>query len=498
MRREEHALRPDQQGRIEASAKDRSQSNRRRGARWLAFLKHLTGLDRAIAFTVTARFWSAIAGIATVSLIARFLTPSEQGYYYTFYNLVALQVVFELGFSFVVLQLAAHERAQLTFLPDGRIEGNPIAHARLASVLQTSMRWYFVSGLLMGASLIPAGLYFFRSHQSTGAPVAWRIPWCLLVLAATLAFQVDPLFSFLEGCGYITQVAQRRLAQAMVGNLLAWTAMIVHRGLYAPAMVVLGQVSIAVAILFSTKLRRIIKSLMSFPVREHFVGWRSEIWPFQWKIAVSWLCGYFIFALFNPVLFAYQGPVVAGKMGMSLSISSAAAGIAIAWMNTKASPFGNLVARGDFAALDRLYFRTLLQSTALLLAGGTVLFLVVLVIIHRVPRFAVRILPPWAIAMLILTTAMNHIVTSEALYLRAHKREPFLGLSVTIAVLLGSATFLLGRYSGANAVVVGYFCIGGVISSLAGSFIFVAKRREWHRTNTQSQIRELQELRADD
>jgi len=50
-------------------------------------------------------------------VIARFLTPSEQGYYYTFNSLVALQIVFELGFSFVILQLAAHERAQLSFLP---------------------------------------------------------------------------------------------------------------------------------------------------------------------------------------------------------------------------------------------------------------------------------------------------------------------------------------------------------------------------------------------
>src|ERR1017187_5170515 len=115
---------------------------------WQDKLKRWTGLDRAIAFTVLARFWSSFAGMVTVLLIARFLSPNEQGYYYTFFSLVALQIVFELGFSFVVLQLAAHERAQLTFLPDGRVEGNPVAHARLASVLQMSVRWYSIAGLL--------------------------------------------------------------------------------------------------------------------------------------------------------------------------------------------------------------------------------------------------------------------------------------------------------------------------------------------------------------
>src|SRR5271155_4315180 len=147
-------------------------------------LKHWIGLDWAIAFTVMARFWSASAGIVTVMLIARFLTPKEQGYYYTFSSLVALQIVFELGFSFVVLQLAAHERAQLTFLPDGRVEGNAIAHSRLASVLQKSVRWYSVAAVLMAAVLLPVGFYFFTTHRHEGVDVAWKLPWCFVVIAA--------------------------------------------------------------------------------------------------------------------------------------------------------------------------------------------------------------------------------------------------------------------------------------------------------------------------
>ena len=71
------------------------------------------GIDRAIGFTILARGWASVAGLVTVALIARFLSPSEQGYYYTFGSLIALQIVFELGFSFVILQMASHERAHL-------------------------------------------------------------------------------------------------------------------------------------------------------------------------------------------------------------------------------------------------------------------------------------------------------------------------------------------------------------------------------------------------
>src|ERR1700686_5314339 len=103
--------------------------------------RHVLGLDRAVGFTVLARFWGSAAGLGTLLLIARFLSPAEQGYYYTFGSLVAMQMIFELGFSFVILQLASHERAQLSISSNYKISGDTIAHARLPSVVQKSVSW---------------------------------------------------------------------------------------------------------------------------------------------------------------------------------------------------------------------------------------------------------------------------------------------------------------------------------------------------------------------
>ena len=99
-------------------------------------IAHLVGLDRAIAYTVLARGWAGVSGLITVALIARRLSPAEQGYYYTFGSLVALQIVFELGFSVVILQLATHEVAHLTIDASDRIFGPDAAHSRLASILR--------------------------------------------------------------------------------------------------------------------------------------------------------------------------------------------------------------------------------------------------------------------------------------------------------------------------------------------------------------------------
>src|SRR5262245_11492499 len=98
---------------------------------WIQRLKHILGLDRAVGYTALARGVQILGSTITVLLILRFLTPVQQGYYYTLLSLASLQIVFELGFSFVVLQMAAHESVHLTLHADGRIEGDPVAQGRL-------------------------------------------------------------------------------------------------------------------------------------------------------------------------------------------------------------------------------------------------------------------------------------------------------------------------------------------------------------------------------
>ena len=445
-----------------------------------AKLNHWTGLDRAIGFAVMARVWAALAGVVMVLLIARFLSLNEQGYYYTFYSLVALQVLFELGFFYVVLQLAAHELARLTIAPDGRIKGDPVAHSRLASVLQKCVRWYSIAAVLMVATLLPAGLYFFSKNQHTDASVAWKGPWCLLVVAAAITFQLDPVTAFVEGCGFISDMARMRLVQGLVGSTLAWTAMVTHHGLYSPAMMIVGMGSVQIAFLSGPTLRHLLTGLLRHHVSGNGIRWRQEVWPFQWRIAITWTSSYLISLLFNPVVFMFRGPIEAGRMGMSINITAAIGAVGIAWVSTKASPMGNLVARGEIAKLDKLFFRTLWQSTVLLATGAAGLYLCLVIGGHRFPKLAMRVLPPWALGLLLVTTLMNHVLFTEALYLRAHKREPFLVQALVVLIIIVTSTLLLAKFWGADGVAVGYFLFGGLLSLAWRTQIFNASRREWY------------------
>ena len=58
------------------------------------FLRKI-GVDGAIFYSSLARVVQASTGIITVFFIARFLTGVEQGFYYTFGSILAIQVFFD-------------------------------------------------------------------------------------------------------------------------------------------------------------------------------------------------------------------------------------------------------------------------------------------------------------------------------------------------------------------------------------------------------------------
>ena len=442
------------------------------------WLRHALGIDRAIGFTILARGWASMAGLVTVALIARFLSRAEQGYYYTFGSLIALQIVFELGFSFVILQMASHERAHLTISPDGVISGDTVAHARLASVLQKTVRWYTAAAVLLAAFLLTAGSHFFGAHQQAGDHVSWRFPWYAAALAATLTFQLDAILSFMEGCGFVHNVARLRFAQAATGSSLAWLALAAHHGLFAPAMIIAGNAAVASIWLF--RRRRLLLPLLLHSPGPHRIHWMTEVWPFQWRIAVSWLCGYFIYQLFTPVLFAYRGAVEAGQMGMSLSLAGALQSIAVSWINTKAAPFGALIARKEYSSLDALFFGALRQSAGVFAVGAFLVWAAALYLNLAHVRFAQRLLDPVALGLLLLATLINVVIFGEAIYLRAHKQEKFLIPSIVGAILTACSTYFLGKHYGALGMTSGNLMIGLLMGLPSATFILIRYRRIWH------------------
>lgn len=439
-------------------------------------IRSAMGLDGAVAYTFLARVVNIAGSTGTVLLIVRFLNPVEQGYYYTLLSLVSLQMVFELGFSFVIQQLAAHECIHLEMNADGSVTGNRLAHARLASALQLSLRWYTLAAAAMGLILAPLGIYFFSRHAAFGtAPVAWLGPWLAAIFSSAVGLWCTPFYSFLEGCGHVRAVAAMRLRQSAAAAVLAWSALLLHHGLYAPALVIAGYIGTGLFFLFSH--RRLLVGLLHHPVEEAAICWNREIWPFQWRIAVSWMCSCFTVQLFIPILFALRGASEAGQMGMSISITGFMTVLALSWSSTKTTPFGRMIARREFQQLDRMFLRALSQSLAVFALMALCACGVAAMLPALAPRLAARMVMPQLFAVLVLAAGSNCAVQCVAILLRSFKCEPFLMQSIVVAALtLALSALTAARWGNAGATF-SYFFATSVIGMPYAGAIFIRARR---------------------
>ena len=109
------------------------------------------------------RLWQALSGLVTILLLTHFLTPIQQGWYYSFLSLAALYTLFDLGLSIVLVQFSAHLFINMKWLGKGRVLGE--SKEQFLSLVGQSLRLCF-SGWLFVFLMIPAGLIFFGEKDS--------------------------------------------------------------------------------------------------------------------------------------------------------------------------------------------------------------------------------------------------------------------------------------------------------------------------------------------
>lgn len=416
------------------------------------------------------------AGLITTLLIASYFSPELQGFYYTFNSVLAFQVFAELGLGVVLTSFASHEWSSLSIDANGRISGDESALSRLTSLGRFAFRWYMVAGVAMTLILVIGGLFFFGA---AGAQVlTWRIQWIALCVLTGLNLCVFPIWALLEGCNQVANVYAYRLIQYVSSSVAGWVGIYLGVGLWV-ASIVSATGLLVMLITIGRRYSGFLRTILFGRVKGPRLDWRVDILPMQWRISLSWISGYFTFSLFTPVLFHYQGPVVAGQMGMTWAFVNALIAMASSWITPRAPFFGILVAQQRFAELDREFWRVTAAVVTVTVVGalgiwGLVYFLSVL----NHP-FARRMLTPAATGYLLLATILVAASMPMAAYLRAHKQEPLLALSVISGLLNGIAIVVLGRYYSAEGVTIGYLVVSALVVPFV-ALIWRRRRKEWH------------------
>jgi hypothetical protein len=430
--------------------------------------------DRAALYSLANTARAVICGPITAYFIATRLSENIQGYYYTFASLLALQVFAELGLGTVITQFASHEWANLS-LREGRIAGAAANRSRLAGLLRFSLRWYAWASLAVLLPLAAFGFYFFRSTEA--ASINWTGPWLVLCCLGAARLMLTPAFALLDGCGQVPQSYGFRLLDGLIGVTSTWAAILLGFALWTPAIVAVN--SLVVALLFlGLRYRRFFVSLLESELHTR-IRWKEEILPMQWRIALSWLSGYFAFQMFTPVLFHYRGAREAGRFGLTWNMVSSINSIGTAFLQTRAHGFGSLVAARQFAELDRRTWRAMGLAILGTVVGSVALLALLYLVNQYYPALAERCLAVGPTAVLLTATVLMQISIAQSGYLRAFKREPYLVMSLLFGAMTGALTWLLGRQFGASGIVWGYLAAVVLLVLPMGTYIFVRRRREW-------------------
>ena len=418
-------------------------------------------MNRAIGFGVLTRMWSALAGPLTILLIATRFTKIEQGYYYTFSSLLALQVFFELGLLTVLAQFAAHEFAFLSWGEKGAIKGSEEHRERFTDLLGKGFKWYAISAVLLIVVLIPAGLYFFNQSNANTVDFSWRLPWALAVVGVGCNLLLIPFYAVITGSGDVASINRREMVGGIASSIIGWLVIACGGGLYAIPAITTG--TILVGALYLLKSKRLLVTtafLGAFGSQRHShaISWWREVWPMQWKIALSWVSGYFVFQLFTPVLFKFHGPVVAGQMGMTLSAVNAVQSVYLMWLNSRSPELAKLIALKDRDKLDSSFNQILKQAIIVSLVLSAMVIMVV-ASLQMFTTIGIRFLPVQQASIILLAACGNVVISGWAIYMRAHKVEPMLIQSIIAAIFIGLSTIILGIHYSSKGMAVGYCCI---------------------------------------
>jgi hypothetical protein len=438
---------------------------------------HLLGIDRAVFFAISGKIWTMCAGLLTTLLIAAFFPPELQGYYYTFFSVLALQVFAELGLGTVISAYASHEWAKLAIDAQGRVSGDPDALSRLISLGRFALRWYLAAGVVVAIFLTLGGFVFFGSTGWDQVSV-WGWPWVVLCLVTGVNLCFMPVWALLEGCNQVSNVYVYRLIQSVASSTAAWVAIYLGVGLWVTSIIGMAALMAMVVTVGRTYSGFIRTIMFGHPVGPH-LNWRVDILPMQWRVSLSWLSGYFTFSLFTPVLFHYQGAVVAGQMGMTWAFIAALTAVASSWIAPKAPVFGVLIAQHKYGELDGMFWRLTAVVIFVTSLGALGIWALVFALGALHHPLALRLLSPTASAYFLLATVILASALPMSTYLRAHKKEPLLVLSLINGLLTGIVVVFMGRFYSAEGMAMGYLAVMALTTPF-NVLIWQRCRTAWH------------------
>jgi O-antigen/teichoic acid export membrane protein len=362
------------------------------------------------------RVVQAGTGLITALIVTMYLSPEEQGYFYTMASILSAYTLLDLGLSNLLVQISAKHFTKLKWSEDREISPNDNNRVRFLSFVNQSFRWYLYTGFLT-LLLIPIGFIYFR-YAHTIPTLNWQAPWTFIVLCLALCMPIIGIMSILEGSHRIIEVYTLRIVHYSLGACLAWLMLFSGYGLFALAMPPLAIFGVLTYWL-TKNYHHLTKEIFN---AERLFDWKKEVGSLHKRVATTWIGNYLFLHVPTPIIFYFLGPEKAGQFGLSMTIANVLAAIATSQITSIVPKYTHLVEEQDFKGAENLFMKYLMVSIKYSI-GGVFLFTLFTYSMANSPHLN-RLLPWNELLILLLALAAFHGTSIMASYFRAYGKEP--------------------------------------------------------------------------
>lgn len=420
-------------------------------------------MNKAVKNTLIYRVIFLLTGSLITFSIPLSLSLEEQGLYFTFASVLAVQVFFELGLS-QVLQIKFANLSS-SFYTDNKNEYKKFdeENKKVKKLLLIGRIYYRFLSFLFFIFTVMVGMVFFHGFQNSSIPVL--AIWTVLVFITSLNLLNNVKLTFVEGIGKIEIISKIRLIANLLGFIIFFSFNFLGFGLWVVIAIPLANALFFTYWLYlhdDANIYRKNRENYKIDFSEAFRIWKNDIFSMQWRISVSWICGYFVFNLLVPIVFRTFGPEEAGRIGFSYNILFVINSITCTFCVAQTPLFSNLYSNKNIKRLNYLFKKSFIKSVFATISMLILILISLSLLQIYFPFFNDRFSNSFQLLIISLSSFLFSISLCLSVYLRCQGKEPLLKINILIAVIKLPVLIIFSKIS------LNYLLLGNLMSDFIG------------------------------
>ncbi|MBL0460969.1 MULTISPECIES: polysaccharide biosynthesis protein [Aeromonas] len=386
-------------------------------------------------FSALANGIKLLAGPITLLFISKNLNSEQIGFYYTFFSLVAMQQLAELGLGHTLKQFIAHayKLENGTWISESK--------AKIKGYVSFGFKWFAVVALFLILVVAPAGWAYYSDYTGT---VNWLSPWLMLIGVSALVTSLIPIQILLDATQNQKRVYQAQSVSALVNSVAIWVLISLGAGLYTIPLALIASNTVFY-VLLSPLVRPFYQALLDVKVSANLFSIFKELWPLFSRVSIVWAVGFLFWNGFNLISFKIYDADFAGKVIFTIALARAGFGLAESLFSSQITVISYKIAQGHIQHAQQYAKKYQLIALLILVLGYSAFC----ILTQLWPSFFLvqKTVDLEYTISIFLFFILNLILIVQNDFVRCFKVEPFVLVSIFKGILV-PLSFYIGNELG--------------------------------------------------